>query len=469
MKSISPQWMSRVWESLQIPGPDPEQTARRIEVLERDIILPVKAAAIGILYWSFYFSFTPWIGEVGDAVAIAVEFTQVLLLLYLAINLVGALLLLATRRLPLAVSQWTVFTISLIDSIFLTALVMVTGGYDSILFWLFVGLIIRNAVSFPLSTSQLSLNVVTIACYVLGGMVEINVAENLPDDTKTALGLDTPAYDSPAEPIFIRVVLLLLMTACCYGLQILLEKQRQAAEEAREFALREGQLQSAGRLAVEFAHQIKNPLAIITNAVFSLQRAVREGRNDASRQLEIIQEEVARSDQIVTQIMGYAQLTEGRVEKLSVIEELERAIDLVFPPAVAFGITITRRYGAHFPPLMMQRGHLAEIFLNLLKNAREAADGSGHIQITAECRPDYTIRVTIADDGPGIPPEKLSRIFEAYYTTKEKGTGLGLAIVRHNVELYGGAVHAESELGKGARFILEFPARTPIRLARTTL
>ena len=65
----------------------------------------------------------------------------------------------------------------------------------------------------------------------------------------------------------------------------------------------------------------------------------------------------------------------------------------------------------------------------------------------------------IRDDGPGIPPEKIGRIFEAYYTTKEKGTGLGLAIVKHNVELYGGTVRVESELGKGARFILMFPAK----------
>jgi signal transduction histidine kinase len=73
----------------------------------------------------------------------------------------------------------------------------------------------------------------------------------------------------------------------------------------------------------------------------------------------------------------------------------------------------------------------------------------------------------IRDDGPGIPPEKREKIFEAYYTTKEKGTGLGLATVRHNLELYGGSVKVESELGKGARFIVIFPARTFVRLERT--
>jgi two-component system sensor histidine kinase PilS (NtrC family) len=113
----------------------------------------------------------------------------------------------------------------------------------------------------------------------------------------------------------------------------------------------------------------------------------------------------------------------------------------------------------------MQRRHLGDVFVNLLQNAREALAGrKGVVKIQAECREDYTIAVAIGDDGPGIPTDQHSRIFEAYHTTKEKGTGLGLATVRHNVELYGGAVRLESELGKGARFIVTFPARTLIKL-----
>ena len=68
--------------------------------------------------------------------------------------------------------------------------------------------------------------------------------------------------------------------------------------------------------------------------------------------------------------------------------------------------------------------------------------------------------ITIEDDGPGIAKSKLDKIFQPYFTTKEKGTGLGLSIVKHNIELYGGTVQVESELGKGTRFVLEFPTRT---------
>jgi signal transduction histidine kinase len=261
------------------------------------------------------------------------------------------------------------------------------------------------------------------------------------------------------------VALLLLMTVCSYGVQVLLVKQRQAEEEAREFAVREGQLRSAGRMAAEFVHQIKNPLAIINNAAFSLQRALKDGRDSAGEQVRIIQEEVERSDRIITQIMGYAQLSEGRVEKLEVVEELNAAIERVFPPGADYPIRVHRDIASSFPPLLMQRRHVNETFINILQNARDAMEGrAGNIYITARCRPDLSVEVTIRDDGPGIPPERHERVFEAYYTTKEKGTGLGLATVKHNVELYGGTVRLESELGKGACFVLLFPARSLINI-----
>jgi len=257
-------------------------------------------------------------------------------------------------------------------------------------------------------------------------------------------------------------LVLLLIAGGCYGAQVLLERQQIATEEAGEFAARESQLRSAGRLAAEFAHQIKNPLAVINNTAYSLQRSLRGARTEVTQQIGIIQEEVARADQVITQIMGYAQLSEGHVEKLNVVEELNRTIAQVFPPVVPTGIRIHREYGQGLPPLLMQRGHLSEILVNLLKNAREAVGEKGSVFVTADCLRDHSIEISVRDNGPGIAPDKIERIFEAYYTTKERGTGLGLAIVKHNVELYGGHVHVESGLGKGAKFTLIFPAKASI-------
>jgi signal transduction histidine kinase len=460
MKPSHEQWLKRLFVSLEIPAPDAPRLLRRIEVMERNVMLPVKAVLIGMILYSFDYS--RWFGLTSSTLDVMVETVQYIFPFYILANFIFALLLLGAERLPLAVVQWTVVTSSLVDGLLIVALSLISGGLDSILFWLFVALIIRNAVSVPPGFSQLFLNLAISLCYVLVGVLDVSVLSNLDDSTLKALDL-TP-HEDLGEPFVLRLVVLSLTTFCCYGAQVLLERQRLAVEEAGEFAARESQLQSAGRLAAEFAHQIKNPLAVINNAAFSLQRSLRENRNSATQQIEIIQEEVARADKVITQIMGYAQLSEGRVEKLGVVNELDRAITQVFPPAVPTKIKIHRDHAAHFPPLLMQRGHLSEILLNLLQNARDALGENGNIFVAAETHPDHSIEISVCDDGPGIAPDKVERIFEAYYTTKEKGSGLGLAIVKHNAELYGGNVRVESELGKGAKFVVVFPAKALVKL-----
>jgi signal transduction histidine kinase len=462
MKPSHAQWLKRLPALFEIPAPDPPRLRRRIVMMERNIMLPVKSVFIAIISYSF--DITSWVGLANSTLDVMVETVQFIFWFYILANIILALLLLAAERLPLAVVQWTVVTSNFVDGIFIAGMALLTGGLDSVFFWLFVALIIRNSVSVPPGMSQLISNFVISLCYVLVAVLDVSVFQNLDDITRRAL--DLTAHEDLGQPFVLRLVVLLLTTICCSGLELLLERQRLAAEEAGEFAAREGQLRSAGRLAAEFAHQIKNPLAIINNAAFSLQRAARDGKAPVAEQIEIIQEEVARADKVITQIMGYAQLSEGRVEKLNVIEDLERAIAQVFPPAMTDKVKIHREFGHGFPPLLMQRGHLSEILVNLLQNAREAVGETGNIIVAANCHRGYSVEISVRDDGPGISPEKVERVFEAYYTTKEKGSGLGLAIVKHNAELYGGTVRVESELGIGAKFTVSFPAKALMKFQK---
>lgn len=463
MKPSRAQWLTNLARLLEIPAPDPARLFRRIILMERSLMLPIKAFFIGMILYSFDGA-TPWINLTAGTQDVVVETVQFLFWFYILANLILAGILFAAERLPLAVLQWTVFTSSLVDGLFIAGMTVLTGGLDSVLFWLFVVLIIRNAVIVPPGGSQFILNFAICLCYVLVAVLDLAVLQNLDDYNRRAL--DLASRDDTAQPLVLRLAVLLLTTLCCSGLELLLERQRLAAEEAGEFAARESQLRAAGRLAAEFAHQIKNPLAIINNAAFSLQRAAHAGRPAAPEQIGIIQEEVARADKVITQIMGYAQLSEGRVEKLEVAEEINRAIGQIFPPAVPAAVKIHRNFGQSFPPLLMQRGHLSEILLNLLQNAREALGSRGNIFVAAECHWDYAVEISVRDDGPGIPPEKVERIFEAYYTTKEKGSGLGLAIAKHNAELYGGSVRVESVLGKGAKFTVIFPAKALMKFSK---
>jgi signal transduction histidine kinase len=504
MKFVDWKWVKGLAKLVLTSRPEPTRQAERIVAVQLHVVLPARLGVIAVVLYYLYHS--GWFDQPLIERTVVLETLQkFIFFVYVISNLIASIVFAASRRFQPGVFQWLAFTLGLLDGLFMAGLTFMTGGFESIAFFIFPALILLNALSIPLATPQLVLNLLLPLFYLSAGILDEKVPykfalrdvprrsarpnERVPpapvitnaldptpgdqpartrrrgrlwDDTVADVGLP----ESPAEPS-LRVSLLLLMTACCYGMQVLAERQRRALEEEREFAMREAQLHSAGRLAAEFAHQIKNPLAIINNAAFTMQRALKEGRNDVARQIETIQEEVERSDRIVTQIMGYAQLSEGRVEKLNVAEELDRAVGQVFPPAVDCGVRVQRNYVLHFPPLLMQRRHFSEILVNLLQNSREALDGKGEVSVSAVCRPDHSIEVSIHDNGPGISTDKLEKIFEAYYTTKEKGTGLGLAIVKHNIELYGGNVSVESGLGQGARFILTFPAKAMIRFART--
>ena len=441
-------------ELLKETAPPSEQMALRLKSMERNVILPVKGVFVLIITYYLYFSI--WFEDISLPQTIAQQTIERFFFIYLIINFGVAGTLIFGRKVGSLVMQRIIFTASFLDGLFLAALTFTTGGFDSILYWLFLGLIVRNAVSCPLAAPQLILNFSASLCYLAAGLLDVGIAGNLADLQDSTGSQEGGA----AEPFLLRLFLLWLLSICCYGLQVLLEKQRRASEESQEFAVRQEQLRAAGRLAAKIAHQIKNPLGIINNAAYSLQRALQEGRPPNPQQIEIIREEVERADQTITKLMGYAQLAEGKVERLNVAEEIDRAIDHALPAAAKYPVIVRKECEANLPVLMMQRGHLSEVLVNLLQNAREAIVGKGRIQITAKTDEQQAVLITIEDDGPGIPRLKLDKIFQPYFTTKEKGTGLGLSIVKNNIELYGGTVHAESELGKGTRFILLLPTRT---------
>jgi len=264
MKPGHDQWLKR-WSALfEIPALDRERLLRRIQFMERSVMLPVKAVFIVMILYSF--ESTRWFGQTLSLLDITAETVQFSFWFYIVANVFFAAIVLAAERLPLAIVQWSAVTSSLVDGLLITGLALLSGGLDSILFWLFVALIVRNSVSVPPGITQILLNLAIGMCYVLVGALDISTVSNLDDTTLRAL--DVTPHDDLGEPFLLRLVVLLLTTSACYGAQLLLERR----EEDDEFTVRKSQLQSAGRLAAEFAHQIKNPLAIINNAAFSLQR-----------------------------------------------------------------------------------------------------------------------------------------------------------------------------------------------------
>ncbi len=530
------QWLKRLPGMLAALRPEPAEQGRRQLALQRNVLLPARLIVVAIVFFQLYAS--PWLAQIVDAYGVVFETVQNVFWGYAFLVIAATVLFFVVRRFPPGTAPWIVFAIGLGDGVFLGGLTVLTGGFESILYWVYPALIVLNAVSIPLAAPQIVLNLLLGIFFLSAGLIESNTEpeprlgsfrgrigkrfaaediENLPalaaslkalpppldkliwaklsEDTQRQISAPPETWAAPAElrlalakelnailagpprlvpmpteipenaadPYIPRVAVLLLLTFCCYGVQVLAAGQKLAEEEQKEFVLRTEQLRSAGRLSAEVAHQIKNPLAIINNVTFSLQKNLKPAKPEVAQQLEIIREEIAKADRIITQVMGYAQLSEGRVERLNVVEELQRILAEVFPPGLPTGTQIQSDFATELPPLLMQRQHFADAVGNLLQNARDVLADGGHIWIRAHLAGEDTIEVTVRDDGAGIAADKRERIFEAYYTTKPRGTGLGLAVVKHNAELYGGRVEVESELGKGSQFTLSWPAKTWIR------
>ncbi|MGH7989602.1 MAG: hypothetical protein ACREDS_05320, partial [Limisphaerales bacterium] len=165
MKPSHAQWLKRLPALFEIPAPDPPRLLRRIAVMERNIMMPVKVVFIGMILYSF--DVTPWFGLASSTLEVAVETVQYIFWFYILASVILAGILMFLEKLPLAVVQWTVVTSSLVDGLFIAGMALLTGGRDSILFWMFVALILRNAVSLPPGFSQLFLNFAISLCYVL--------------------------------------------------------------------------------------------------------------------------------------------------------------------------------------------------------------------------------------------------------------------------------------------------------------
>ncbi len=455
------------------PTLEPSQRAVRIQAVEKDVILPLRILLIAVLGYFFFLS--DWRDVPDQPRGLGHALFQYYYWFYLAANVAAGALLIGVHHMTLKTTQWINVIVGILDVFLITALIFIVDGFDSQLYWVFPVLILHNALAIPLALPQLLLNLLAILGYIAGGVLDQKLISGSPDSVQRTvdfvggflhrkLTMGDVRSEVRGEHPFERVLVLIIWAACCYGIQVLFEKQKRAEAEATEFAVRQERLRTAGRLAAEIAHKVKNPLGIITNAAYCLQRGLKDGQYNVEDQITIIREEVTHADAILTDLMGYAQLAEGRVERLEVAAEIEDAILQVLPPAAKYNIAVKRRFSPDLPAILMQRQHLSSVLVNLLQNAREALDGRGVIEITTRYGDDDSIIITIADNGPGIPPDKIDKIFEAYFTTRAKGTGLGLAIVKHNSEMYGGTVTVKSEPGKGSCFTLEFPRRILMKL-----
>ncbi len=220
-------------------------------------------------------------------------------------------------------------------------------------------------------------------------------------------------------------------------------------------------LASVGEMASGLAHELNNPL---TGVIGLSQLLLADGLPPEIRQdVEDINKEAQRAAAVVKNLLMFARKHAPVREITQINSVIEDVLKLRAYEQKVNNIVVDRRLATDLPTTTADRFQLQQVFLNIILNAEQAmveAHGRGRLTITTE-KVGGDINVSFADDGPGIPPQNLRRVFDPFYTTKEvgKGTGLGLSICFGIVSAHGGRIWAESELGKGATFMLQIPIK----------
>ena len=213
-----------------------------------------------------------------------------------------------------------------------------------------------------------------------------------------------------------------------------------------------------GQLAAGIAHEIRNPLGIITNALYDLGEVIDTSNPDVQEDLRIAKEEMGRVQDIINNLLEFSRESGAELQSVNINDLLRKTLQLLNKGLQNSGITVVTDFGALGACLANQNA-LRQIFLNLISNAVQAMPNGGELRLRTVPLPDGRIRLDFTDTGVGIPPEHLKDIFNPFFTTKApgQGTGLGLSVVHSVVERYHGEIRVESLVGAGTTFSIEFP------------
>ena len=233
-----------------------------------------------------------------------------------------------------------------------------------------------------------------------------------------------------------------------------------------EFQSRRSEAMAAiGTVAAGVAHELNNPLAIISaRAELVMSEATRLGLTpDLIRDLEVIQRNSQRASRVATELLTLARQPRKVHRPLSINDLVAEAVMLFRESTARDGVRIETRLADGVPEILGDHTALSQVMVNLLSNARDAMPHGGTIRISTERLPETAgmtrpVRLTVADTGIGIAEDSLSKIFDLFYTTKATGTGLGLWITRRAVREHGGTIDVASRPGEGTVFTVTFPA-----------
>jgi two-component system sensor histidine kinase HydH len=228
-------------------------------------------------------------------------------------------------------------------------------------------------------------------------------------------------------------------------------------KQLEEQVRRTEKLAAIGRLAAGVAHEIRNPLSSIRGFAYLLGRG--HGKETPEREYaDVMVREIDRINHVVTDLLNFSRPMTLEPESTMLPDLIEHVVSLVSADAKNHGVDVHVNCEPALPPMLLDPNQVTQALLNLMLNAVNAMETGGTVEIRASVSHESEgLEIQVEDNGPGIDPDVQEKIFEPFYTTRERGTGLGLAMVRKIAENHDGGVEVESPppgKASGTRFTL---------------
>jgi PAS domain S-box-containing protein len=220
-------------------------------------------------------------------------------------------------------------------------------------------------------------------------------------------------------------------------------------------------LSSIGLLAAGVAHEVNTPLAVISSYAQMLSKQV-NGDARKSELLDKITKQTFRASEIVNSLLNFSRTSSSEFNNVDLNRVIQDTLTLLEHQFKTARIKVAPDLHPHLPPIFGNTGKLQQVFLNLFLNAKDAMPAGGTLSITTGN--GHNVTVTVTDTGSGIAQEHIHRIYDPFFTTKNKpktghtgGTGLGLSVTYGIIQEHAGKIHVESSPGQGTTFTMEFP------------
>ncbi len=216
-------------------------------------------------------------------------------------------------------------------------------------------------------------------------------------------------------------------------------------------------LATVGQLAAGIAHEIRNPLASISGSI-ELLRATPQASDDDRTLMAIVHREITRLNGLIGDLLDFANPRPAIRHDADLGLVLEETVQVARADQAFADIELVVRISG---PLRchVDSGKIRQVLWNLLRNAADAAAAGGrHVSVSGSATA-REVSISVEDDGPGIPPDHLGRVFDPFYTTKSKGTGLGLATCHAIVSEHGGRIDVDSTVGRGTKMVVRIPTK----------